>query len=228
MTAGRTARHAIQHGRRVRFSRPLADTTLVPSLAELSKSTGCEVVFVQHPHSEDQHDQLLLQIQGAVITGCIGKGQRASPPPPAGERLLLALQAPVEELDGGAAALSAVEGQQAGAAPRTPRPPVGSCSPPARRRGRRAAAGPDARPGRRLRPSRRGVLDRAGLPWVLRLGADEEPDARREAYPTRGHDFDSRTPASELADQERATSRGAGRRHAPREVIRSVWVLRTR
>lgn len=34
-------------------------------LEELHKA-GCPVVFVQRPHSEDPHDQLLLQIQGAV------------------------------------------------------------------------------------------------------------------------------------------------------------------
>jgi site-specific DNA recombinase len=34
-------------------------------LEELRKA-GCEVVFLQHPISDDPHDQLLLQIQGAV------------------------------------------------------------------------------------------------------------------------------------------------------------------
>jgi site-specific DNA recombinase len=35
-------------------------------LLEEFRKPGCEIVFVQHPHSDDPHDQLLLQIQGAV------------------------------------------------------------------------------------------------------------------------------------------------------------------
>jgi hypothetical protein len=27
---------------------------------------GCEVVFLEHPHTDDPRDQLLLQIQGAI------------------------------------------------------------------------------------------------------------------------------------------------------------------
>lgn len=35
-------------------------------LLEELRRTGCEVVFLQHPISEDPNDQLLLQIQGAI------------------------------------------------------------------------------------------------------------------------------------------------------------------
>jgi site-specific DNA recombinase len=35
-------------------------------LLEEFRRLGCEIVFLQHPLSEDPHDQLLLQIQGAI------------------------------------------------------------------------------------------------------------------------------------------------------------------
>ena len=35
-------------------------------LLEEFKRSGCEVVFVDHPISDDPNDQLLLQIQGAI------------------------------------------------------------------------------------------------------------------------------------------------------------------
>src|SRR5207253_8650614 len=35
-------------------------------LLEELRRAGCEVVFLQHPISEDPNDQLLLQIQGAI------------------------------------------------------------------------------------------------------------------------------------------------------------------
>ena len=35
-------------------------------LLEEFRRAGCEVVFLQHPISDDPNDQLLLQIQGAI------------------------------------------------------------------------------------------------------------------------------------------------------------------
>lgn len=35
-------------------------------LLEEFRKAGCAIVFIQHPHSDSPHDQLLLQIQGAV------------------------------------------------------------------------------------------------------------------------------------------------------------------
>ena len=35
-------------------------------LLEELRHAGCEVVFLQHPIGEDPHEQLLLQIQGAI------------------------------------------------------------------------------------------------------------------------------------------------------------------
>lgn len=31
------------------------------------KSKGCQVIFLEHPMSDDPHDQLLVQVRGAVV-----------------------------------------------------------------------------------------------------------------------------------------------------------------
>jgi site-specific DNA recombinase len=40
-------------------------------LLEEFRRVGCEVVFLQHPISDDPNDQLLLQIQGAMAEGSV-------------------------------------------------------------------------------------------------------------------------------------------------------------